>query len=1357
MAVVGSASIIVRAITKGVQRDIQKGFNGVDNLGNRAGRQLGGSFRRGFLSEAERSFNRFKKLASVGFTVGPAVSGLIAAISSVVSGLFALAAQASAAAPAMVALAGSFSAVIQGAGALKLALSGVGAAISAGLKPASSGGAARDFTAELDAIEQARRNLALTIERAGETEERITRAVNDAWDEYQKSIIDTARAVDNLKRAQKEAAEQTQQLGFDVEDAALAQERAGMALEEARQNLMAVSDLPVDSAARKEAELAFKEADLNYRRAADRNGDLKQQQEEATAAGSAGADQLIEASNGVQEAKEAELDAFRAYEDAVIDAERTRRDMKRDILAAEEALIKAQDRLTRAMASGSRGVDQFAEAMKKLSPEAQAFVRYMISIQDEFRSLRAAAGRNFFGPLTEGMKMLVANMFPMLRVQLERTGGALGGVAKGFANMLTHRRNLGALSRVMGTNSDVIEAFGKTGKNLAATLIQLLDAARPLTRQFAEWTTTLTQGWKESLMADKKSGQLSKTLNYAKQTAVQLGQVFKNLVGGIGNLGKAAAGPGSGGELLLDTLEAATRKFKDFTAEFNQSGEGAKYFQDVAVNFLAISRALGSIVKGFAKLGDNKGVADFFDTINKADGGAITNIFEMLERMSGGGIGKVMGEVANNITKIILAFTETGSIETFFNVIKTVTDGILAILDNSVVQKFIVLIGTISAVTTALWLMSKPILFIGKVWAGALINAARLVMGVGTAAMFAINPVAGMTRALQSFQVVARGTAFAPLAAALTSLGGGPVLAIVAAIAALVAIFVLAYQNSEKLRESLTWAGEFIKTSFLDIWNELRVVLDQTLGSLVGLTNGANGVATFFQRIGDALAIYVKLVVTQIMGIFRVLGAVVGYIVRVVGGWIGAIINFFKGLVDGIKSALGLVEGAGDDTESFFDKVRKVVETFWNVLSQTIAFLGSVVSWIFRNFIQPIFKALGWLIGWIIGFFIKPWVMAFIWLKDTIQKNWDAIVQFVEDGVNKMIDFINILIRAYNTVAQFTGLEKIEELAHVDLNPAAESVQNLNTALAENEEVAKRAAFTNDEFRKILESTERAALDVFDAFYSGRNTFVQTIKSNEELKDGVDSFYETLKSGDKTFREQKIALFDLGQQYVDAARKAIENGEGTDVAVKKIEKGRTAFLKGAEAMGLSADKAKTLADKMGLIPEKIKTDFELSGVDKLENLNRQLETLNAMVGKPMPGGRFQREEVQTWRQEISAQIDTQMTIVFGRGQDRNTPLYVANVGDDGSMGTPNMALGGTVYPRRGGTIVRVAEAGRPERIEPLDSNGLSQRDKALIGYLSSGGGGGMTVNVYPSPGMDERELAAKVSRAIRSQMRKGAA
>ena len=65
---------------------------------------------------------------------------------------------------------------------------------------------------------------------------------------------------------------------------------------------------------------------------------------------------------------------------------------------------------------------------------------------------------------------------------------------------------------------------------------------------------------------------------------------------------------------------------------------------------------------------------------------------------------------------------------------------------------------------------------------------------------------------------------------------------------------------------------------------------------------------------------------------------------------------------------------------------------------------------------------------------------------------------------------------------------------------------------------------------------------------------------------------------------------------------------------------------------------------------------------------------------------------------------------------------------------PRLAKGGVISPTGGGTLAMIAEAGRKERVEPLDPSGLSRRDRALINQLA--GGGATNVTVY----IGEREL-----------------
>ena len=85
-----------------------------------------------------------------------------------------------------------------------------------------------------------------------------------------------------------------------------------------------------------------------------------------------------------------------------------------------------------------------------------------------------------------------------------------------------------------------------------------------------------------------------------------------------------------------------------------------------------------------------------------------------------------------------------------------------------------------------------------------------------------------------------------------------------------------------------------------------------------------------------------------------------------------------------------------------------------------------------------------------------------------------------------------------------------------------------------------------------------------------------------------------------------------------------------------------------------------------------------------------------------------------------------------------------------------LAKGGTVMPRAGGTLATIAEAGRPERVEPLDPDGLSKRDKAMIQFLNNGNAGGISITVNPSAGMDETELAGVISRRLAYELRRGA-
>jgi hypothetical protein len=114
---------------------------------------------------------------------------------------------------------------------------------------------------------------------------------------------------------------------------------------------------------------------------------------------------------------------------------------------------------------------------------------------------------------------------------------------------------------------------------------------------------------------------------------------------------------------------------------------------------------------------------------------------------------------------------------------------------------------------------------------------------------------------------------------------------------------------------------------------------------------------------------------------------------------------------------------------------------------------------------------------------------------------------------------------------------------------------------------------------------------------------------------------------------------------------------------------------------------------------------------------------------------------------LSVKIPDWVPFVGGQTWGLNIPLIPP-------LALPRLAKGGVVMPSPGGSLVNVAEAGRPEKVVPLDANGLSAGDKAVLAAVQ--GGNGINITVNGSPGMDVNALAAEVGRKLAFQMRKGA-
>jgi len=893
--VVGSAFIVVRAITAGVDKDIKKGFSGTDKIGDDAGDQVGRGFRRGFSRSTNRNIfgrlvsqsiaakEQFSSLTRVGYVLAPALTALGGIIGLLGTSIISLASTIGASlVPAMLVLGQAATALGQAMLTVRLAFSGVAKAIQAGSKAAKGG------TAATKGLEKAQKALERAQRALGEAYEDAAERKKDADEQ----LLESEKA---LAKARKQAIEDLQQLGFESEDAAIAEQEAALQLEKAREELARVSDLPPNSRARKEAELAFAQADLNYRRAIDRNNDLKAEEAKNAELAKKGQDALIDGQENVVEALKAEEEA----KNNVLDVEKQN---ARAILAATEARDDAQAAVDE-LKEGGGAADAYADALEGLSKEARAFVEYMVKeFIPALKELKAAAGEKLFPKLIEALENIKDKLFPALIPLLRETGGVLGEIAKKFSETVTKGENIARLERIWKSNDKVLRNFGDALNELYEVILILLEAVSPLTEEFSAFIAQKLKAYKETLLLQEASGELANKFQIVKDTLKDLGAIFGNVFRGLSNLFFANVGPGSGGEIFLNYLKDVTKAFENL--ETIDGKPVKQFFADAAENGVILLGLLGDIFGGFIKLADNEGLGIFLTQLREV----VRIFFEIGESMDGAMV--AFGAFLIEFAKFIQIITESGSIEIFFNTLRTAFEFLNNFLRSELGQRILELSAQILPLLAAFGLIAKVGAFFGKVVLGSI------------AALF--SPFAKLNTAVGFLATIFN-------VSKLAIVGWGAV--IIGAIALLVTIWNKSEIFRKAVMDLVTAVGTALKEAFDKIMKAIKEVQPEinkvgdflkTLGDVIG---------TFLIPIikfvfVNAIKIAADIIVVLIKAIAGILGAV-SDVGNKIGGFLLGIKDKFVSFVNGVKT---IVNGIKDVFRSAFDGAVNIAKGALNIL-----------------------------------------------------------------------------------------------------------------------------------------------------------------------------------------------------------------------------------------------------------------------------------------------------------------------------------------------------------------------------------------------------------------------------------------
>jgi hypothetical protein len=399
-------------------------------------------------------------------------------------------------APALAALPAIAGAVVAGGAAMTLGFGGVVKALKDyGQQSVSSGqsGAQLALTAfqngiairnAEDAIAQAKKQSAQAAQTSADqihsAQERVAAsayALQQAelkLQDAEKSETDAQKA---LTQARADAENQIKDLNNSAADSSIAVQQAELNLKEARDKLAQVTSnsLSTDDQKR-QAAIDLASAQQGLIDAQQRQTEAQQAANAANKAGVDGMPGVVSAQNnvskairgvsdaqhGLQDAQQAQADAQHALTEAVKAAADQQVASAQAIAKAEQNLADTyeQQKLSAAAAaaSGSSSANAFAQDMAKLTPQAQAFVKQLLSMKSGADELARTAQTAMLPGLTTMLKDS-APLLPIFNGAVGAMGTVVGNAAVAFGNLMKSPAFQGQLTQILKDGAKFAQSF----------------------------------------------------------------------------------------------------------------------------------------------------------------------------------------------------------------------------------------------------------------------------------------------------------------------------------------------------------------------------------------------------------------------------------------------------------------------------------------------------------------------------------------------------------------------------------------------------------------------------------------------------------------------------------------------------------------------------------------------------------------------------------------------------------------------------------------------------------------------------------------------------------------------------------
>lgn len=876
---------------------------------------------------------------------------------------------------------------------IKLGFSGVGDALKAYTKSqdgagkaAASGAAAEEAAAKrrvsaLRGLQRAQQAVGDAQKRAAELQVQAVKRVASAERSLQQAQKASQKAQESLTRARKDAAQQLADLRKEVSRGALDEERAVLNVDEARARLAEVmADSTSTDLEKRAAVLDLKEAendlaDTQQKRAKDQ-ADLN----DAERKGVEGSDLVVDAKERVADAEQTVLDAQQELADAqagIVDAQLEGARMVAD---AQQGLVDALEAVREAaVAAGTDGaaaVDPFAEAMSKLPPSAQQFVRFLISLQPLLDRLKKTAADNMLPGLEVGLRNAVT-LFPLADRLLGMFARSVGDAAAEVSTLAFEPGFVSDLDSIGNQGVSAVRTLTSAFKPLLRSLVGMGAAAAPLTSFLSSYVAELLKSVSASLDAGRASGAMTKFFGETAFVFKSVLDAVMNLIRGLIKIGAIAYDVI--GRDLVGQLDLAGRRFRDFTSSIDGQNKIRKFFEDAKPAINETLGLIGDVVKMFFRLSGSKELAPLIRQIRE-------DFLPVLEKLLSGDNSAFAKSLIDLVTQVGKVFSSLGGpggpLIIFIDTLARLAQAVAWLSEN--VPGFNQFVGAMAILIG----VSKGVSFAGWITGGSKLVEIFTKKNADGVSLF--------SKALKSMPVQKAGAAFSSMAStiggAMSSIGSvliaNPWILVILAVVAAIAL--------------LIWKWDTVKETVVKVWHWLY---DQAWKILPGIADAFGVAVDWIKDKWDGLVDWFGGIVSGIADKFLDVTAPIrdawnGAWDTVVNSEIGQKVGSIVGkTVEIVKRVWGLTPLGFiiNNWSTVWDGVVTVTSAVWSAVTTAVsAGIGFVVD----------------VVSSMLDVMLPIWSAIWDAVVSVVTTVWGLIVEAISSGINTALTIIDAILGA---------------------------------------------------------------------------------------------------------------------------------------------------------------------------------------------------------------------------------------------------------------------------------------------------------------------------------------------------------